>query len=240
MTDDRHTRHTRSGRIARRLGPAAGIPLLLPVAVAAVPLWAFGAATRSMAGWRALEPSDPRNLVEYAPVLGMRPRTHLNTVGRGQDVFRVTADTEGWRGRQPLDEAQVIALGDSFAFGYGVDDDDHFGAVASRRVKAVASPAYRMVHAALLLDMLHPGCAAKPSSGSFTAATTWWTSYARISGRTACRSSPRRGVAGGSPRSTCRRSRGPSAAPVGTTTACTPTCVRRPRTATASSARPTS
>lgn len=145
-------------RLARRLGPVAGPVLLLSVAVVALPLWAVSALTRWLAAWSILEPrSFPEQLIEYEPVLGARTRRNLDTHGRAEDVFRLTTDAEGWRGRTPLDEADVVAFGDSFAFGYGVDDAEVYTErAAGLSVKAVASVAYSMVHGVLLMRRLAP------------------------------------------------------------------------------------
>ena len=37
------------------------------------------------------------------------------------DVFRVVTDRDGWPGTRSLDDSAVVVIGDSFAFGYGVD-----------------------------------------------------------------------------------------------------------------------
>lgn len=72
-----------------------------------------------------------------------------------QDVFRVTTDGHGWRGLLSIDEAEVLVFGDSFAFGYGVDDGDcfteHCGGI---RVKSLASPAHSMVHNTMQMHSL--------------------------------------------------------------------------------------
>lgn len=145
-------------RLARRLGPLAGPVLLWPVVVLAAPLWGISALTRWLSGRRLLEPpSFPEQLVEYEPVVGARTRPNLDTHGRAQDVFRLTTDAEGWRGRTALDEADVVAFGDSFAFGYGVDDADVYTERApGLNVKAVASVAYSMVHGVLWMRRLAP------------------------------------------------------------------------------------
>lgn len=145
-------------RLARRLGPLAGPVLVLPVVVLAAPLWAISALTRWLSARRLLEPpSFPEQLVTYEPVLGARTRPNLDTHGRAQDVFRLTTDEEGWRGRATLDEADVVAVGDSFAFGYGVDDADVYTERApGLSVKAVASVAYSMVHGVLWMRRLAP------------------------------------------------------------------------------------
>ena len=142
--------------VLRRLGPSAGAVLLAPVAAAAVPLWAVSALIRWLGRQPLFEPpAFPEPIVEYAPGIGARPRPHLDCSSRAQDVFRLTTDADGWRGSTAIADADVVAFGDSFAFGYGVDDADclteHAGGLV---VKAVASPAYSMVHSLLWMRRL--------------------------------------------------------------------------------------
>lgn len=145
-------------RALGRLGPVAGAPLLASAMAAAAPLWVVSAATRRLARFPVLEPSvSTVPLVEFAPRLGIRPRPNLATVAKAQDVFRVTTDDHGRRGLLPVEAADVVAFGDSFAFGYGVDDEDCFTEhCGDLRVKAVASPAYSMVHSLLEMEQLAP------------------------------------------------------------------------------------
>ena len=149
-------RQRRAEAALRRLGPPAGAVLLAPVVAAALPLWGVSALTRWLARRPALEPpilAEP--IVEYAEEVGARPRPHLDTHSRAEDVFRLTTDADGWRGPGTVEDAEVVAVGDSFVFGYGVDDADcltqHAGGLT---VKAIASPAYSMVHGLLWMRRL--------------------------------------------------------------------------------------
>ena len=156
MTSRQHSGTSAPERIVRRLGPIAGGVLLLPVVVVALPLWLVAALTRWLSRQPLLEPrAFPQDLVEYLPVIGARTRPNLDTYGKGEDVFRLTTDADGWRGQATLDEADVAVFGDSFAFGYGVDDVDFYAdLIPGLNVKAVASPAYSMVHEVLWMGRL--------------------------------------------------------------------------------------
>lgn len=149
-------------RIARQLGPPAGAVLLAPVLLLALPLWAVSAITRWLS--RFLEPSSLpwQDLVQYEPVVGARTRPNLDVYGRGEDVFRLTTDAEGWRGHTTLDDADVVVFGDSFAFGHGVDDDQVYAErTPGLAVKPIASDAYSMVHGLLWMQRLAPRLAGK-------------------------------------------------------------------------------
>lgn len=156
MSDTRLRARYAAKRYLHRLGPVAGPLLLSPVALMALPLWFVSALTRWLSRQSLLEPpSYPHNLIEYIPEIGARPRPYLDTYGRAEDVFRLTTDGEGWRGSARLNDADLVVVGDSFAFGYGVDDDDFYANLHNEHtVKAIASPAYSMVHGLLWMRRL--------------------------------------------------------------------------------------
>lgn len=144
-------------RVARRLGPLGGLLLMLPVAAAVLPLGAVSALTRWLSRQRCLEPSSLpwQELIQFEPVVGARTRANLKTYGRAEDVFRLTTDAEGWRGQTPMDEADVVVFGDSFAFGHGVDDNKIYAELTpDMKVKPIASDAYSMVHSLLWMRRL--------------------------------------------------------------------------------------
>jgi hypothetical protein len=142
------------------LGAVLGGVLLLPVLAMAVLLWMVSAGTRSLRKWSVLEPSSLsfRDFVEYDRTVGWVTRRGLDAhVRSADDVFRVRTDEEGWRGPVSIDESTVVVLGDSFAFGYGVDDLDHYAAVdPSAAIKPVAVPGYNPVQELLVLRSLAP------------------------------------------------------------------------------------
>lgn len=129
--------------------------LLLPVVAAVAIALGFAASVRGMA--RLVEPSFVpwAELFVFDRRLGWRPRPHLDThyFADRDDVFRIVTDGEGWPGTRPLDSSDVVVIGDSFAFGYGIDTDKCFAEVdPALRVKAVGAPGYSMVHGALLME----------------------------------------------------------------------------------------
>jgi hypothetical protein len=130
---------------------------LLPIIAAALLARGIALAISSLA--RAMEPAYVPwpDLLTYDPVLGWKPRPNLDThyYAKNDDVFHLVTDSEGWAGRCSVEEADMVAIGDSFTFGYGIDSDHAFFALnPSLRVKPVGAPGYSMVHGIRLIEQL--------------------------------------------------------------------------------------
>lgn len=69
---------------------------------------------------------DPRNLVISDPYIGfLYPPRDEAAQGRGESLFRYTLDGHGFRNPSPWpDSTEIVVLGDSWTFGYGVADDE--------------------------------------------------------------------------------------------------------------------
>jgi hypothetical protein len=137
-------------------GLVSGV-VLLPIVALALAVRSVPWTVRLLA--RLLEPRyvSWTALMRFDPVLGWRPNADLDRyyLADRDDVFRVVTDAEGWPGTCPLDDCDVIALGDSFAFGYGVDPEQTFSALnPALAVKGVGAPGYSMVHAVRVLEQL--------------------------------------------------------------------------------------
>jgi hypothetical protein len=140
---------------------AAGASLLLLApAFAAAALFLMIASSARTIGRLLERPFVPwTELISFDPCLGWRPRPDLDThyLADHDDVFRVVSDGEGWPGLRPLDDSRVVAIGDSFAFGYGVDAGRSFAEIdPGLPLKAVGAPGYSMVQGVLLMEQLAP------------------------------------------------------------------------------------
>lgn len=136
-----------------------GAVAVLPVLTLAAPFWLVAAGTRAVAALiRRFSPagSEWHELIRFEPVIGWRPRPDLDTHAKGVNgAFRVTTGEDGWRGRGTVDEADIVVVGDSFAFGYGAHERHFFGnRVAGRRVKCIGANGYSMVHGLLWMERL--------------------------------------------------------------------------------------
>ncbi len=129
--------------------------LLLPVFVVAGAMFVFATCVQALA--RRLEPAFVpwTEIMTFDPKLGWRPRANMDTryLADRDDVFRVVTDGDGWPGHGSLDDSAVTVIGDSFAFGYGVDAGKSFADLnPGLTVKAVGAPGYSMVQSVLLME----------------------------------------------------------------------------------------
>lgn len=145
--------------IVRNLLGALAAPvtllLALPALAVALPFVAVGAATRAVASLLDRSASDWHELIRYEPELGWMPRPGIDAHHRDLDgdVYRIRTGADGWRGAgTPVPEADVVVVGDSFAFGNAVDDRGFFANVLGEpRMKAIGAPGYDMVQELMLL-----------------------------------------------------------------------------------------
>ncbi len=139
------------------IATAAGLILLAPVIILSLPFWLVAFGTRI--GSRLLEPRCIawNEVFAFDDQFGWKPKPNLKVHHLADDVFQLTTDSEGWRGRISLAQSRVVVLGDSFAFGYGIDDDDFFAnCTPELQVKAIGSNGYNMVQELMWLEHLAP------------------------------------------------------------------------------------
>ena len=129
-----------------------GLILSLPIIALGLPFWITAKGTRWIS--RFLEPQIVpwQSIVDYDPLLGWKPKANIDVHCCTEEVFHVTTGADGWRGNLSLAESNIVVLGDSFAFGYGVGDADMFaGLVSNARVKPIGAPGYNLVQELLIL-----------------------------------------------------------------------------------------
>ena len=130
---------------------------LLPIIAIALLVRGIALAISGLA--RTMEPAYTpwRDLMTYDPFLGWKPRPNLSAhyYADNDDVFQLETDKEGWPGRCSVEEADIVAIGDSFSFGYGTDSKHAFFSLnPTLRVKPVGAPGYSMVHGVLIMEHL--------------------------------------------------------------------------------------
>jgi hypothetical protein len=135
-------------------GAAAGLVLLVPVVLLAVPFWIVSALQSTAK--RALARSRPatipwQEMMDYEPVIGWKPRPRIDAWAEGTPPFHVRTDDDGWRGPgATIEDADVVVFGDSFAFGHGADEDRFFANLpGGPTIKAIGANGYSMVQGLL-------------------------------------------------------------------------------------------
>lgn len=132
-----------------------GLVLVVPAAALLLPFWLM--ATLSGFVRRFLEPTTLpwQQLIEFYPEVGWKPRANASAhaLDYGGDTYQFTTDEDGWRGSGTIDGSDVVVVGDSHAFGCGVDDRHFFADLTENaRVKAIGAPAYSMVQPVLWME----------------------------------------------------------------------------------------
>jgi hypothetical protein len=158
----RHIRSFRTSLLTFRLilgwvAAVAGLLFIGPVLIIGAPLMAVSLLTRRLAlQW------EPRHLswnhfLEFEPTVGWQPKPNVKAYHLADDVYYTSTDENGWRGRVRLEDSEVVVLGDSFAWGYGIDDTQFFADLhPSIRIKAIGACGYSMVQECLWMKRLAP------------------------------------------------------------------------------------
>lgn len=142
------------------IASVTGMLLALPVLLLGAPFWIVGALTHRLAP--VLSPRTIRGpeLFVFDATLGWRAKPNLDChcLEERSDVFHVVTDSQGWLGKSSLADSQLVVLGDSHAFGYGVDHEAAFYSLLNRDIltKAIGVPGYSLVHQVLQMERLAP------------------------------------------------------------------------------------
>jgi len=131
--------------------------VLLPAFALAGMVWVFVACVHALGRWWEPKYVPWTDLMTFDQRLGWRPRSDLdaNYLAQNDDIYHVVTDREGWAGRRSLDDSEVVVIGDSFAFGYGVDTGSSFADLNPKlAIKGIGAPGYSMVQSVLLMENL--------------------------------------------------------------------------------------
>jgi hypothetical protein len=156
---------THPSRARPTVAGGVGAVLTLPAVAVAAPFWGVSALTRWLAERLPLETTVAHwtELVRFDPEFGCRTMPNLNTHALAETAYQLSTDSEGWRYAMPLDDADVLVVGDSFAFSTGVDDADGYPRhTGDLRVKGLGSFAYALVHEVLLIERLEARLRGRP------------------------------------------------------------------------------
>jgi hypothetical protein len=141
------------------IGALVGLMALLPLLVLSLPFILVSFFTKAICRWFEPHCVPWPKILEYHSVLGWKPRPNLNLhCSFPAGMFHLKTDANGWRGQTNIDDAQMIVIGDSFAFGYGVDDKDAFFSLnhSDLRIKVIGSPGYNMAQEIIWMRQLFP------------------------------------------------------------------------------------
>jgi hypothetical protein len=132
---------------------------VLPILVVGLPFLLVNGLTRICARQWTPKVIQWPEVFEFDPVLGWRAKAHLDChiLEQRDDIFHVRTDEEGWPRTRALAESKMVVIGDSHAWGYGVDyDKTFFNLISESPVKAIGVPGYNLVQELLLMERLAP------------------------------------------------------------------------------------
>ena len=135
-----------------------GFLLVLPTILVGLPFFGIAFLTRFLQTISARflpRPVPWQKLIEYEPTIGWKPKPNLNAYVQVDGVYHITTGSQGWRGRTSLEESDIVVFGDSYAFGYGVNDKDFFANINTKlRIKSIGVNGYNMVQELLWMQRL--------------------------------------------------------------------------------------
>jgi hypothetical protein len=143
--------------IVALIAALAGGMLALPIAIIAIPFWAMALMMRQCSRRWLPSATSWEGVIEFNQHAGWKPKPNLDAFcSFAAGTFHVKTDAHGWRGEGDIGQCDVLVLGDSVAFGFGVNDEDAFFSRvdSGAYVKAVGAPGYNMVQEVLWLEQL--------------------------------------------------------------------------------------
>jgi hypothetical protein len=141
-----------------------GLLLSAPMIIVGIPLWIVSSLTRIVTYLIQPKCSPWRDLIEFEPIIGWKPMANLDThyIAIGNDICHILTDSQGWLGKNSLSESDIVVIGDSYAFGYGVNIyDSYINVDPGLKIKAIGSPGYNMVQELIIMQQLSSQLAKK-------------------------------------------------------------------------------
>ena len=138
--------------IAIAFTPIALIALLPIVAVACL-FWLVSFATVALARLIAPVPAPWSDFIVFDAKLGWKSKANVDAhyLVAG-DIYRAKTGDDGWRGDSKISESEIVVIGDSFAWGYGISDDEYFAnLVTGVKVKPIGVMGYNLAQEVLCL-----------------------------------------------------------------------------------------
>ena len=144
-----------------------GLLLSLPIVMIILFLWLVSALTRTVAHYYEKSAVAWQQIIEFDSLLGWKskPNLHVSCIAEpAGEIFKIITDSNGWRGHTNLHDSDIVVFGDSFAFGYGVDDADCFFNLRTEKpkIKSIGVPGYNMAQELLCMQRLAPQLRDKP------------------------------------------------------------------------------
>lgn len=138
-----------------------GTLFIFPIAVCIFPFWIVGKLTHYFGSRIELRMGTWKEVVEFDEEVGWRPKPEIHThCSFWIDKFKVQTDSDGFRGPSTLAESELMVFGDSYAFGYGVNDGKAYFSKqhmkSDLRIKAISAPGYNMVQEVMWMRKLSP------------------------------------------------------------------------------------
>lgn len=131
-----------------------GLVLTIPFLVIGLPFWLIAFGTRRLSQIFARNRVSWRDVVEFDSEIGWKIKGNLDCYcDCGITSFHIRTDSQGYRTDSPISESDVVVMGDSYAFGYGVDNDRAYfsGRNTVLKIKPIGAPGYNMVQELLLM-----------------------------------------------------------------------------------------
>lgn len=131
-----------------------GMLLAAPLLLLALPFWMLATGTTILSRLFRHNRVSWREVTEFEPTIGWTIKGNLDCYcDCGITSFHIRTDSQGCRGDIRISESDLVVIGDSFAFGYGVDNEQAY--FASRhtnlRIYPLGAPGYSMVQELLLM-----------------------------------------------------------------------------------------